>query len=477
MQAYSGSIEAPRGISRTAPDLRHISRQTEALRATFESGRTRPYEWRMEQLANLQRMVEQEESALTTALFADLGKSPLESWTSELHDIALSAKYLSKQLKKWMRPTAVSTRMVLKPGRAYIQPEPLGVVLVIAPWNYPLLLLLNPLAGALAAGNAVMLKPSEVAPATSAVLAQLIPRYLDPQAVTLVEGGVAETTELLAQRFDHIFYTGNGTVGRIVMQAASKHLTPVTLELGGKSPCIIDEHADLAVSAKRVVWGKFFNCGQTCVAPDYLLVHDKVHDRFVELVKESIRSFWTAQPAESPDYGRIINARHHQRLLALLPGSGDLLIGGESDADTLFIAPTVLTNVSPDAPVMADEIFGPILPVLRVGNVEEALAFINARPKPLALYVFSENEQTQQRVLHGTSSGGLVINHALLHLTVQGLPFGGVGESGMGAYHGKFSFDTFSHKKAVLHKSTKLDAPLAYPPYDASKQTWIRRLF
>lgn len=459
-----------------ADDLAHIALTTAKLRASFDAGRTRSYEWRIEQLSAFQRMLETEEGVILKALNQDLGKSQLEGWMAETHDVLTSVKLAKKQLKKWMRSTSVSTPMALQPGKSFIQPEPLGVVLIVAPWNYPVLLLLNPLVGALAAGNAVMLKPSEVAPHTSAVLAQLIPRYLDPEAVAVVEGGVAETTALLAERFDHIFYTGNGAVGRIVMQAAAKHLTPVTLELGGKSPCIIDEHVDLDVAAKRVVWGKFFNCGQTCVAPDYLLVVDKVYDRFVALLADNIKAFYGSQPEQSPDLGRIINARHHRRLLDLLPGSGEIVIGGQSDAASLFIAPTVLKNVPDDAPVMRDEIFGPILPVLRVTSIDDAIRYINAHDKPLALYVFSSNEQNQQRVLASTSSGGMVINHALIHLTVPGLPFGGVGPSGMGAYHGKHSFDTFSHKKAVLKKGTLIDPSIMYPPYTPSKSGWLKRV-
>lgn len=456
--------------------LTDIASATARLRAAFDGGRTRSYEWRIEQLSAFQRMLETEEGAILKALNDDLGKSSLEGWMAETHDVLTSIKLAKKQLKKWMRPTKVSTPLPLQPGKSFIQPEPLGVALIIAPWNYPVLLLLNPLVGALAAGNAVMLKPSEVAPQTSAVLAKLIPRYLDPDAVAVVEGGVAETTALLAERFDHIFYTGNGAVGRIVMEAAAKHLTPVTLELGGKSPCIIDEHVDLDVAAKRVVWGKFFNCGQTCVAPDYLLVVDKVHDRFVSLLADNIKAFYGSQPEQSPDFGRIINARHHRRLLDLLPGSGEIVIGGQSDEASLFIAPTVLKNVPDDAPVMRDEIFGPILPVLRVPGIDDAIRYVNAHDKPLALYVFSSDEQTQQRVLSSTSSGGMVINHALIHLTVPGLPFGGVGPSGMGAYHGKHSFDTFSHKKAVLKKGTLIDPSIMYPPYTASKESWLKRL-
>jgi aldehyde dehydrogenase (NAD+) len=475
-QMIAPSSRSSRPAAPAPGDLRYIAALTHKLRATFESGRTRPYEWRIQQLDALLRLVLENEAELLAALHKDLGKPSIEGWGGEVHDVVAGAKYLKKNLKKWMRPTRVATPMAIQPGKSFIQPEPLGVVLVIAPWNYPMMLLLNPLAGALAAGNAVMLKPSEVSAATSALLAQLVPRYFDADAVALVEGGVPETTELLAQRFDHIFYTGNGAVGRIVMQAAVKHLTPVTLELGGKSPCIIDEHADLEVSAKRVVWSKFYNCGQTCVAPDYLLVHEKVHDRFVSLLAQTVQTFYGQQPEGSPDYGRIINARHHRRLASLLPGSGDIVVGGRGDERSLFFAPTVLVNVPDNAPVMRDEIFGPILPVLRIPSIEAAVRRINANDKPLALYLFTKSEESQNQVLENTSSGGMVINHALLHLTVQGLPFGGVGPSGMGAYHGKHSFDTFSHRKAVLKKGTMLDPSIMYPPFTPTKESWLKRL-
>lgn len=453
-----------------------LAERVAALRSVFESERTRPYAWRVEQLTGLARMLETEEAALLEALRVDMGKPRLEAWSSEINEVAASVRYLRKSLKKWMRPERVATPVALQPGKSWVQREPLGVVLIIAPWNYPLLLSLNPLAGALAAGNTALLKPSEVAPATSALLARLLPQYLDREAVAVVEGGVQETTELLAQRWDHVFYTGSGTVGRIVMQAAAEHLTPVTLELGGKSPCIVDAEVDLEVAVKRIAWAKFFNCGQTCVAPDYVLVHEGIHDTFVERLKATVRSFWGERPIESQDYGRIINARHHRRLMQLLAGSARIALGGEANESERYLAPTVLTHVDPDEAVMQEEIFGPILPVLKVSSIEQAISFVNARPKPLALYLFSSDAHHQERVLARTSSGGAVINHAVVHLAVQGLPFGGVGPSGMGAYHGKYSFETFTHRKAVLKKSTALDPTLVYPPYTSSKEAWLKRL-
>jgi aldehyde dehydrogenase (NAD+) len=448
----------------------------DALRACFERGQTRSYSWRMQQLGALARLLEQEEPALLEALRLDLGRSRLDGWMAELHEVHKEVQLARRQLRSWQRPVKVPTPLVLQPGTSFVQPEPLGVCLIIAPWNYPVLLLLGPLVGALAAGNAVLLKPSEIAAHTSALLARLIPRYLDPDAVRVVEGGVPETSALLAQRFDHIFYTGNGTVGRIVMQAAARHLTPVTLELGGKSPCLIDADCDVAVAARRVAWGKFMNCGQTCVAPDYVLVHERVHDAFLERLVHSIRAFYGEHPERSADYGRIIDARHHQRLLGLLAGSGELVVGGQSDAASRYLAPSVLRDVPDGAPVMREEIFGPILPVLKVASLDQAIDFVRARDKPLALYLFSNDAQSVQRVLGETSSGGVVINHTLLHLAVPGLPFGGVGASGMGAYHGKHGFDTFSHRKAVLRKGVTPDPSFAYPPHGERKAQWLRRL-
>jgi aldehyde dehydrogenase (NAD+) len=349
------------------------------------------------------------------------------------------------------------------------------VALIIAPWNYPLQLSLGPLVGALAAGNCAVLKPSELAPATARLLAERLPGYLDPACVRVVEGEVAETTALLAERFDHIFYTGNGAVGRIVLEAAAKHLTPVTLELGGKSPCYVDASADLAVAARRIAWGKFFNAGQTCIAPDYVLAHAAIRDRLLDLLRATLRDFYGDDPRTSPDYARIVNARHHRRLSALL-GAGTVVVGGESDEAQRYLAPTVLADVPPDAPVMREEIFGPILPVLAVADADAAIAFVNARPKPLALYLFAADRAVEERVLARTSSGGATVNHVMLHFLVPELGFGGVGPSGMGAYHGRASFEVFSHRKGVLRQSTAIDVPLLYPPFSDAKKGWVRRL-
>jgi aldehyde dehydrogenase (NAD+) len=319
-----------------------------------------------------------------------------------------------------------------------------------------------------------VVKPSEVAAHTSALLARRLPEYLDGDCVRVVEGAVPETTALLGEKWDYIFYTGNGAVGRVVMQAAAKHLTPVTLELGGKSPCIVDEHVDLDTAVKRILWGKFSNAGQTCVAPDYVLAHERIHDALLDKLATTIRAFWGDDPQKSPDYGRVVNARHHARLMRLMQ-SGDVVAGGRADAADRYIAPTVLKNVAPDSPVMGEEIFGPILPVLKVRDVDEAIRFVNERDKPLALYVFSTDSEVQEKVIASTSSGGATVNHCWVHLAVPDLPFGGVGESGMGAYHGKGTFETFSHKKSVLKKPFALDPPVMYPPYTEQKRKLIKK--
>lgn len=447
----------------------------DALRAYFETGATKPLSWRLSQLDALEHFLMERDQDIEDALRADLRKPPTEAFTSEA-GIALSELRLTrKKLASWMKPERVRTSKIAMPGRSYIYREPLGVTLIIGAWNYPLHLVLVPLIGAIAAGNCAVLKPSEVAPNVSALIAKWIPKYLDRKAVQVVEGSVPETTELLQEKWDHIFYTGNGTVGRIVMAAAARHLTPVTLELGGKSPCIVDESADLNMAAQRIVYGKFFNAGQTCVAPDYVLVHDHVHDALVNRMSSAIREFYGDDPKQSPDFARIVNERHHARLTRLLDDA-DVVTGGENDVSDRYIAPTILKNVKEDDAVMQEEIFGPILPVISVPSVDSAIAFVNRRPKPLALYLFGRDKDVHDRVLAGTSAGGTTINHIWLHLGVDQLPFGGVGESGMGAYHGRLSFETFSHRRAVLKKPLLPDPPLLFPPYSARKLRWIKRL-
>ncbi|MFC5183270.1 aldehyde dehydrogenase family protein [Actinomadura harenae] len=459
----------------SADTVETAAETVERLRGTFRSGRTKPLAWRRERLRGLRALLTEREAELAEALRADLGKNAVESYASELGFVVNEIDHALRHLERWTRPERVGVPRSLMPARARTVREPLGVVLVISPWNYPVMLALAPMVGALAAGNCVVLKPSELAPATSAALARLIPEHLDDQAVTVVEGGVGETTALLEQRFDHVFYTGNGHVGRIVMRAAAEHLTPVTLELGGKSPAIVDPGVDLAATARRLAWGKFFNAGQSCTAPDYVLaVGDGTADELERRLADAVRAMYGDDPSRSPDYGRIVNERHFDRLTALLPG-GRAVVGGEYDKETRYIAPTVLADVAEDAPVMAEEIFGPILPVLRVPDLDAALAFVNGRDKPLALYAFTNDPVTRRRVLTETSSGAVGFGLPNAHLTVPGLPFGGVGESGMGAYHGHRSFETFSHAKAVLDKPLSPDTMrVVYPPFTALKERLVR---
>jgi aldehyde dehydrogenase (NAD+) len=443
------------------------------LRATFDSGRTKPLEWRRRQLEGLLAFAKEQGDELVAALQADFGKPELEARAADIGQVTQEAKLALKNLKKWTRPEGAGIVPLM--GRSFVVRDPLGVVLIIAPWNYPVGLLLSPLIGAVAAGNAAVLKPSEVTPHTSAALAKLLPRYVDSDAIALVEGGVAETSALLDERFDHIMYTGNGAVGKIVMQAASRSLTPVTLELGGKSPCIVDRTADLQVTARRIAWGKFMNAGQTCIAPDYVLVDEAIEEDLIAELRKCVDQFYGGNIAGSKDYTRIVNRRHHERLSKLLVGQ-EVAFGGETDPEHCYIEPTVLRNVSPDSPVMADEIFGPILPVLRVKDVGEAIAFVNEREKPLALYLFSTDADAEARVLSETSSGGACINGTIMHIGNSAMPFGGVGPSGMGAYHGRFSFETFSHRKAVLRRGFRFDMKMMYPPYTARRTKMVKRL-
>jgi aldehyde dehydrogenase (NAD+) len=449
------------------------------LRAVHASGLTRPLGWRRSQLDGLRRLLHEHEDELVAALAADLGKPAIEAWLTELGHVANEIEHIGRNLARWCSPEPVAVRAALRPARARIVPEPLGVCLVIAPWNYPLHLLVLPMAYAIAAGNAVVGKPSELAPATSAALARLVPCYLDERAVAIVEGDATTVTGLLEQRWDHIFYTGNGRVGRIVMTAAARHLTPVTLELGGKSPVVVDRSAAVDVAARRVAWGKYVNAGQTCVAPDYVLVERELHDRFVDALVRAVDDFYGPDPAASPDYARIVNAHHVERLARLLQAArpDQIATGGRVERSTRYVAPTVLTGVDGDHPVMQEEIFGPILPVLAVEDLGSAIAAINARDKPLALYVFAEDDAAVRRVVEETSSGGVCVNATLLQLAVTDLPFGGVGASGMGAYHGRAGFDTFSHRKSVLERRTRPDPSVIYPPYTRAKQWLMRRAF
>lgn len=460
----------------TAPDV--IADTVERVRGGARDGLLVSEASRVAQLRQLRRLLDEQQERLSDALAADLGKPAVESYTTEIGFTIREIDHALDHLREWMQPTTAKVPLPFRPASASVVSQPLGLVLVIAPWNYPVQLVLGPLVGVLAAGDTAVLKPSEMAPATSSTLAELVAMYLDERAVAVVEGGVDETTALLAEPFDHIFYTGNGTVGRIVMRAAAEHLTPVTLELGGKSPAIVTADADIDVAARRITWGRFTNAGQTCVAPDYVLVDAAVEDRFLGAVLRCVHDFYGENPRASPDYGRIVNTHHYDRLAALLEAGGfdAVVTGGVGNRDDRYLAPTVLAGVSPDAAVMAEEIFGPVLPVLAVGGLDEAIAFVNDRPHPLALYVFSGDDDVATQVVARTRSGGVVVNHAMLHLALADLPFGGVGQSGIGAYHGRAGFDRFSHRRSVLVKPARPDLPVMYPPYKRWKEAILRRV-
>ena len=449
----------------------------QALREGFRRGVVRDIELRRGQLQQLRALFVEQEDRLIDALVADVGKPRIEAYISEIAFTINEIDHTLGHLDAWTKPTKVKVPLTSKPGRATLRPEPLGTVCIIAPWNYPVQLLFAPLVPALAAGNTAVLKPSEVTPSVSALVEELVPKYFDVSAVAVVTGAVDETTALLEQRFDHIFYTGNAKVARVVMRAAAEHLTPVTLELGGKSPAVVAADANIEVTAKRIAWAKFLNAGQTCVAPDYVLVEASVEDQLVAALAAAVTTFYGSDPRQSTDYARIVNERHHDRLMKLLDGRDydATVIGGTGDRTSRYLAPTILAGVKPDAAVMEDEIFGPILPVLTVGDVDEAIRFVNDRDKPLALYAFSSDDDTLEHVVANTSAGGVTLNHAVLHLAVPDLPFGGVGQSGMGSYHGKSGFDTFSHFKAVLDKPTRPDPALMYPPYTNLKKKIIRK--
>lgn len=456
-----------------------LSSTAERLRSVFASGRTRDLAWRERQLDGLLRLLAEREGELLDALAADLGRPRFEGWLADLRATGREVEHLRRHLRSWAADEKVKAPWQLALTKNRIIREPLGAVLVIAPWNFPYYLTLLPLATALAAGNVVCVKPSELAPKASAAMAELLPQYLDPDVVAVVEGAVEETTALLGQRWDHIFYTGNGTVGRVVARAAAEHLTPTTLELGGKSPTIVAADADLDVAATRIAWGKFINAGQVCVAPDYVLVDASVHDELVAKLADATRSQRGEEPRRSDSFGRIVNDRHARRLQGLLDRGGyrTVACGGEVDVEARYVAPTVLGGVDRDAALMGEEIFGPILPVVPVDSIDDAIAFVNQGDKPLALYVFSSSDATVERVLRGTSSGGACVNDLMTHLLNPGLPFGGVGESGTGSYHGRWGFDTFSHRKSVLSRPTWFEMPILYPPYTGLKAKIAKKFF
>lgn len=445
-------------------------------RRAFEAGITKPLAWRRQQLTGIRRMLLEHEADFEAALASDLHRSPTETQLADVGVVLAEVAHALKHLRSWATPKRVALPLSLQPGRGWIVREPLGVVLVISPWNYPIQLLLGPVVAALAAGNAVAMKPSELAPATSATFARLVPEYVDARAVVVVEGAVPETTALLEERFDHIFYTGGARVGRIVATAAAKHLTPVTLELGGKSPVYVDDTVDVEAAAKRIAWGKFLNAGQTCIAPDYLMATREVIDRLVPLIDAAVHELYGSDPQASGDYARIVSPARFQALAGML-ADGAVASGGLTDADDKYIAPTVLTDVADDSRVMAEEIFGPILPVIEDSGADDAIRRIAAGDKPLALYVFSEDERVRKEFLRRTSSGAVGFNAVLIQQTVVGLPFGGVGESGMGRYRGEAGFTTLSNEKAVLSKPLKPESmAMIFPPYTKRVDSFARGL-
>jgi aldehyde dehydrogenase (NAD+) len=433
-------------------------------RAFYASGQTRGLEFRLTALKKLKTAIINSEPELIAALEQDLHKPLMESYTSELGMVIDEINCALKNLKKWVRPHRVKANLLTFPAKSYLRHEPYGIVLVIAPWNYPVQLALSPLVGAIAAGNCCVLKPSELAPATALTLEKLLGATYAPEYVKAVNGDAVISQCLLKQHFDKIFFTGSPRVGKIVMEQAAQHLTPVTLELGGKSPCIVDQDVNPEVTAKRIVWGKFFNAGQTCVAPDYLLVHDSMKEPLCQAMQNRIKDFYTKAPENSPDLTRIINVRHFDRLIAYLQ-DGQVISGGHSDRERLYIEPTLLAVTDLEAPVMREEIFGPILPVIAYTNLDEVYQIVKSHPDPLACYIFSRHRQLIEALLEQIPFGGGCVNDTLTHFLNHNLPFGGRGASGIGNYHGHYSFETFSHSKAVIKTGFHFDLPIKFPPY------------
>ncbi|KAJ1405025.1 Aldehyde/histidinol dehydrogenase [Sesbania bispinosa] len=448
------------------------------LRKSFDSGKTKSYEWRISQLEGIAKMLEEKEKEITIALDKDLSKPGLEAFITEISQAKSSCSEAIQELKHWMKPEKVNTSITTFPSSAEIVSEPLGVVLVISTWNFPFLLSMDPVIGAISAGNAVVLKPSEISPATSSLLANLLENYLDNSAIRVVEGAIPETTALLEQKWDKILYTGSARVGRIVMAAAAKHLTPVVLELGGKCPAVVDSDVNLQVTARRIIGGKWAcNSGQACISVDYIITRKEFAPSLINALKEELEQCFGKDLMESKDMSRIVSPAQFARLVKLLDEdkvSDKIVLGGQRDEKKLKIAPTILLDVPEEAMVMQEEIFGPILPIITVDNIEDCFGIIKSKPKPLAAYLFTNNEQLKKDYVEKISSGGMLINDTVIHVATRGLPFGGVEESGMGSYHGKFSFDSFSHKKSVLYRSFDADSSLRYPPYTPKKEKLLK---
>ncbi len=456
--------------------MKEIENIVEAQRKYFSARKTFDLDHRLGFLHRLHASILAHEDQINAALKADLGKSATESYLCETGMTLSELSCQIHNLRRWAKPRRRLTNLANFPSSGMSVYEPYGVVLVLSPWNYPFMLCMEPMIGAIAAGNCCVLKPSAYSPATSAVIRTIVSEVFPPEYVTVVEGGRAENTALLEQRFDYIFFTGGVTVGRLVMQKASAHLTPVTLELGGKSPCVVTNDADLKLAARRIVFGKFLNCGQTCVAPDYLLVDERVKDELLRYIQAEITAQFGAEPLKNPDYGKIINKKHFDRICGLIDPA-KVVYGGQTQPEALRIAPTVLDKVAPEDAVMQEEIFGPVLPVLSYQTLDEAVRFILSREKPLALYLFTKDRGIQRDFMRYVPFGGGCINDTIMHLSVPSLGFGGVGYSGMGSYHGHKSFRTFSHEKGVLRKACWMDAPLRYQPYTNVLYQKIARLF
>ncbi len=466
----------PPASSTTESSPSEVADVVARVRAGFDAGITRPIEWRRRQLDGLARILTDSADALVDALGRDMRKPPVEARFTDIGFTAAEVRHIGRNVERWSRPRRARLRLQDRPGRGSIVPEPLGVSLIIAPWNYPVQLTLSPLAASLAAGNAVVVKPSELVPHTSSLLAELLREHLDPDAVAVVEGGPEVSTALLEHRFDHIFFTGSSTVGRIVAEAAAKQLTPTVLELGGKSPVIVADDADIGIAAARIAWGKCVNAGQTCIAPDYVLVSERRRDELVDGLVAAIGRYYGNDPVRSPDLAAIVNDRHLSRLTGLLADHGGTVVcGGSHDAATRRVAPTVVVDPDPDSALMQGEIFGPILPVVTVDDLHGAIRFVNERPKPLALYVFSDEDDTIERVTERTSSGGVCANHVMFHIGPPELPFGGVGSSGWGRYHGRSGVEALSNMKPVYRRPVKPELSFIYPPYTRWKSRLLSR--
>lgn len=444
--------------------MKDIQSVVERQRAYFLCDETKDISFRMDALRKLESAIQACEGEILKALKEDLNKSDFEAYATEIGIVYSELDDALKHLPGWARKKRVRTPVMHFKASSWMVPEPYGVVLIMSPWNYPFQLSLAPLIGAMAAGNCAVVKPSSYSPRTSAVVAKILGECFSEEYIAVVEGGREANQELLKQKFDYIFFTGSVNVGKTVMEAASKHLTPVSLELGGKSPCIVHKDANPELAARRIIWGKCLNSGQTCVAPDYLLVHRDIKDRVISAMKTSIIEFFGEKPCQNPEYPKIINEKHFNRLKGLL-SDGRILVGGDVNEATHQIAPTIVDQITWESPVMQEEIFGPILPVLTFDDIDEVIAAVNSRPKPLALYLFTNDKSVEKRIVKSISFGGGCINDTIVHLATSFMPFGGVGESGMGRYHGKWSFDTFTHEKSILKKSCRLDIKLRYPPY------------